>query len=73
MKQVVLLLAVVILVTSLMSGCDGVAYSYGERMQRYRQRDYWQQRMIVDDWDYAILHERATYLSEWYPRAGQSN
>ncbi len=70
MKKALLLLAVMICLTSLMGGCDGVVDSYNERMQRARHIDDIQTRMLVDDWDYLWLSERNSRLSEWNPRFG---
>jgi len=69
MKKTLLLLAALVLMTSLMSGC-GVINSYDERVHRYQQINDLQARMLVDDWDYFWLYERNTYLCEWYPRVG---
>jgi len=71
MKKILLLLAVLVCVTTLMSGCEGMADSYSDRMRRYKHIDDLQTRMLVDDWDYFWLYERNTYLSEWYPRVGE--
>jgi len=71
MKKILLLLAVLVCITTLMSGCEGMADSYSDRMRRYKHIDDLQTRMLVDDWDYFWLYERNTYLSEWYPRVGE--
>ena len=65
MKKALLLLAVMIFITSLMTGCHGMTDSYRERTQRYKQINDLQTRMLVDDWDYFWLYERNTYLSEY--------
>ncbi|HUS48076.1 MAG TPA: hypothetical protein VM098_08150 [Phycisphaerae bacterium] len=70
MKKTLLLLTVLILVTTIMSGCDGMVDTSQDRMRRIRNINELQTRMIVDDWDYIWLYERNTYLSQWYPHVG---
>ncbi len=69
MKNLLLVLAVMICLSALLSGC-GMTDSYQERVWRYKQIDDLESRMFVDDWDYFWLRERATYLSEYYPHVG---
>jgi outer membrane protein assembly factor BamE (lipoprotein component of BamABCDE complex) len=70
MKKALFLLAVMIFVTTLLSGCSGVGDSYSDRLRRGKHINDLQTRMLVDDWDYFWLYEHNTYLSEWYPRVG---
>ena len=69
MKKMLLLLAVLVCVTALMSGC-GTVDSYNDRVHRYEQINDLQARQFVDDWDYFWLYDRNSYLSEYQPHVG---
>ncbi|MFP4356144.1 MAG: hypothetical protein ACLFUJ_13565 [Phycisphaerae bacterium] len=53
-----------------LTGCDGTAYTYEERMVRAKMINEYNFRQFVDDWDYFWLYDRNLRGSQWHPRIG---
>ncbi|MFW6061922.1 MAG: hypothetical protein ACOC93_03855 [Planctomycetota bacterium] len=59
-----LLILAVLGLALLQPGCT-LTDSFDERMQRVDNIHYLQSRMLVDEWDYFWLYERASRLTPW--------
>lgn len=75
MKKALLFLALTVCLSCVLGGCGaltpaGVVDSGPERLSRWSQIQDIEGRMFVDDLDYFLLRERATYLSEYAPYVG---
>lgn len=71
MKKIVIAVLLAVVLCPLLTGCGpGVVDSQLERETRYRDITELEKRMFVDDWDYFILMERSTRLSEWKTAVG---
>ena len=71
MRKTGILFALLLFLGSLMIGCTaGMTDSYEARKRRMRHINEIQSRQFVDDWDYFMLYDRATWLTEYHPRVG---
>ena len=65
MKRFVLSILVVLFIGTFLGGCNGMAYTYQERKDRFRTMDDLRTRQFVDDCDYVALANRPSYMSNW--------
>ncbi|MDY6912848.1 MAG: hypothetical protein SVT52_00080 [Planctomycetota bacterium] len=65
-----LLMVIVLAVGSLLvAGCT-LMDTAEQRNRRVGQTADFQNRMLVEDWDYFWLFERNSRLTQWHPRTG---
>lgn len=65
------LVAVILILGSLLAGCCGnLIETPKERERRICLQTELQFKMLVDDWDYLWLQERASRLTQWHPYVG---
>ena len=65
MKRFILSILVVLFVGSFLGGCNGMAYSYQERKDRFRTMQDLRKRQFVDDCDMVAMCDRVSYMSDW--------
>jgi len=63
---------VLLLMAAILVGCGpGLVDTEAQRKRRVRQITDLQMQMFMDDFDYLMLVERNTYLTEYHPRVGK--
>jgi len=66
-----ILCALSLMLLGMVFGGCGLVDSYPERERRIAHLTDLQTRMMVDDFDYLILLERSSMLSEYHPHVGR--
>ena len=70
MKKLLLPIAL-LLMAAILAGCGpGLVDTQAQRERRVRQITDLQWRMLMDDFDYFMLIEHNSYLTEYHPRIG---
>jgi hypothetical protein len=71
MRKSSLLFALLLFLGSLTVGCAaGLTDSKEARTRRIHHINEIQSRQLIDDWDYFMLYDRSSYLSEYHARVG---
>jgi len=66
-----LCVALALLVGSFLCGCAGLTETYPERSRRVSQLSAMQMQMAVDDFDYIMLLDRSSSLTQYHPHVGR--
>jgi len=71
MKKIAVLLLLCVCLGSVLAGCSGMVDGPGDRWRRHSQITDDHARQFVDDWDYLMLYDHNSRLSEYHTRIGK--
>ena len=70
MKNICVMVLLSVCLSIVLGGCAGVADSADERHVRHAQNREGLSRQFWDDWDYFMLQERNSWLSDYHEIVG---